>query len=103
MIATNRTYSLVSRLAPFLVIRFVVPTDPQGNPLVVNIYLESSSPNTPTTGWGCPIPNDPNDPEERQFYVATDKPMLGISADMGRFIWNLLVERHGWQQLIHTP
>ena len=100
MVVINRTYSLINPLAPRVVIRFVVPTDPQGNPLVVNIYIESSSPNTPTMGWGCPIPNDP---DERQFYVATDKPMLGISAEMGRFIWNLLVERHGWRRLIHTP
>ena len=103
MTIINRTYSLVNPLAPFLVIRFVVPTDLKWNPLVVNIYIESSSPNTPTMGWGCPIPNDPNDPDERQFYVATDKPMLGISAETGRFIWNLLVERHGWRRMIHMP
>jgi len=92
MVATKRTYSLVSNFHPTLVIRFLVVVTPDGNPIHVNIYLESHGTKPYMSELRLP-----------HFHVAIGKPMLGVVPEHARHLWRMLVGEFGWRQMIHTP
>lgn len=95
MVGAKKTYSLVSQFYPSIVIRFLVVrplTDPDGNPISVNIYLESYATK--------PFMSEVRLPH---FHVAIGKPLLGVVPEQARHLWRMLVGEFGWQQLIHTP